>query len=137
MLRTPPPFRHFRLALCLAWVAVVAHLGLGYVGAAHAARMLAAEADGWVVVCTPAGLKRITSDGGTLPPPQDGSPLDARNLHCVSCCVASVATAPAGDAPAQSVFPDHAVAPRTALPDRGHKRYAGIRPPPRAPPRFS
>lgn len=137
MSRTLTSLPRFRLALCLAWLAVVAHLGLGLVGASHAARMLAAEADGWVVVCTPTGLERIAPDGGTLPPARDGSPLDARNLHCVSCCVASVATAPANGASPPSPTPGHAALPATPLTDPGRKHYAGIRPPPRAPPLFS
>lgn len=132
-----PSFRHFHLALWFAWMAVIAHLGLGYISTGHAAQMLAADADGWVIVCTPAGLERIGLDGSTAPAQSDDTPLDAHYVRCLACSAATVATLPASNISLPLATLDYDLLPRPAAADPDIKHYVGIRPPPRAPPRFS
>jgi hypothetical protein len=126
-----------RLAPWLVWVAVVAHLGLGYFGADHAARMLAAEAGGWSVVCTPNGLERIALNGDEAPSPEDQNPTDTRLTQCLACSAPIVAAPLPGTLAVQFASLEAADRPVSHVTQWHPQARSGLRPPPRAPPALS
>lgn len=137
MIRVSTPLRFSRRALWLVWLAVVAHLGLGFVGAGHAVRMLAAEGEGWVVVCTPTGVERVAVDADGNPASDNHGPTDMRLARCSVCSATTFAVQPPGNATRQIVALDYFIAPLGGVTPWYAKAYAGLRPPPRAPPVLS
>lgn len=137
MIRVSTPLRSARQTLWLVWLAVVAHLGLGYISAGHAAQMLAAQGEGWVVVCTPAGMERVAVDADGTPTPDDHSPADMRLARCLACSATTFAVQPPDITTRQIVALDYVIAPVGGVTHWYAQAHAGLRPPPRAPPVLS
>ena len=135
MIATTAPFLRSRLTLWLAFLAVAAHVGLGWASAHHHAQMLAMGAGAWAEVCTPYGIERLSlSDGDAAS--QETPQTEIRLDECVVCAVAGLSALPtlslAGALPASS--PRVVDTPAT---DSLPANDPALRPPPRAPPSFS
>lgn len=135
MIATSAPFLRSRLTLWLAFLAVAAHVGLGWASAHHHAQMLAIGAGAWAEVCTPYGIERLSLPGGDAAS-QDTPQTEIRLGECVVCAVAGLSALPtlppAGGLPASS--PPVLDTPAT---DSLPANNPALRPPPRAPPSFS
>lgn len=130
-----PSTRLPRAALWLACLAVAAHLGLGWAGAFHHARALAAGAGTWAEVCTPTGIERLRLPAASGPS-QDEPPPELRLGQCAVCSAAAVSVLPApSQAAAFPASPPCVLA--AVIPHSAPAAPLALRPPPRAPPRFS
>lgn len=127
--------RRPRLGLWLAFLAVAAHLGLALASVGHHARSLAFGAGAPVEVCTISGIERIWlpgAGGAERDTSESGVPLS----ECAVCSVAGLSAPPT--LPPAASFPQclfRFVA--FSFPDGPPATPLALRPPPRAPPRFS
>ncbi|MGL1831968.1 DUF2946 family protein [Rhodocyclaceae bacterium SMB388] len=136
MTRFRPGLRLPRIALWLAFLATLSHLGLGYASAQHHARMLASGSGAWGEVCTPFGIERILlpeaeQDG------QDDPPAATQMAECLVCAAASFAGPPPSAAPQPLpplAYPTSGSAFST---DEPGTDFLTLHPPPRAPPLLS
>ncbi|MFA7606129.1 MAG: hypothetical protein WCY08_06055 [Rhodocyclaceae bacterium] len=82
-----PAFR--RLALSLAWLALVAQVCIGLVSAQHHAQMLNAG-ERWMNICSPNGLDRADLLALLAELGEDEDSLVAEAAPCVICAVAAL-----------------------------------------------
>ena len=82
-----PAFR--RLALSLAWLALVAQVCIGLVSAQHHAQMLNAG-ERWMDICSPNGLERADLLALLAELGEDEDSLVAEAAPCVICAVAAL-----------------------------------------------
>lgn len=127
-----PSTRPPRAALWLACLAIAAHLALGWVGALHHARALAAGAGAWAEVCTPSGIERLRLPAASNPS-QDEPPPELRLGQCAACSAAAASALPT---PSQALaFPASPPCVLAAVvPHSAPALPLALRPPPRAPP---
>lgn len=137
MTRFRPALRLPRIALWLAFLAALSHVGLGYASAQHHARMLASGSGVWAEVCTPFGVERVAlfdveRDG------QDDPPAAAAQMtECLVCAAASFAAPPPSAAPPPLPPLAYQASGSAFSTDEPATAFLTLHPPPRAPPLLS
>lgn len=137
MTRFRPALRLPRIALWLAFLAALSHVGLGHASAQHHARMLAPGSGAWGEVCTPFGVERIFLADAEEDRQDEPPAAAAQMAECLVCAAASFAAPPPSVAP-QPLPPLASPTLGSAFStDEPAPVFRTLRPPPRAPPLLS
>ncbi|HRP74425.1 MAG TPA: hypothetical protein PK725_01915 [Rhodocyclaceae bacterium] len=138
MTRFGPALRLPRFTLWLAFVAALAHVGLGFASAQHHAYMLASGSGAWTEVCTPFGIERVSlfdaaeSDGAG-----DSPAAAAQMAECLVCAAASFGAPPPSVLP-QSLPPlAYLTSVSASSTGESGTGFLTLHPAPRAPPLLS